>query len=413
MLLPEDFWNFIAIHSDEDANKLRLKYCGKGLPFDVRMAIDQIECRNKTIRKLPSLIADKRFLFPSVLSSEQCTSEILAKFHASLIEKSSSIIDLTCGLGIDDIYMYPYVSHLITFDINQQNVDCARHNFELFGMNNARVICDDSIEWLKNNPNGHFDTIFADPARRGDNNKRTYALSDCSPNITASLPLLRKYSDRLLLKVSPMLDITAVCKELECVNRLWILSIKNECKEVFAECILNAETIPDTEVIAMNFDNDGMAHTSVSFHISDPIPKDRIFSGIITECKNWFLYEPEPSLIKTGRTSLIANKLNLIKLHNNSQIYISNRKETVFPGKVFAINGIYTLRACKKGIFTGSKRNIVCRNFPIKSFQIAKELKIKEGAEDTYLIATTTGPDSIQILFDCTLQSKFNNIIPA
>lgn len=406
MEICAEFTDFVKLHLKEDPAALRLKYRGRSMPFDVSFAIDQIECRRKTARKLPTFLADENFLFPSVLSSEQCTGEVLGRFHASVLPSGADAFDMTCGLGIDDMCMYPRLTSLVSCDLTPLTAETARHNFSLYGMDRAEAVCADSLQWLEEHPQRRFGFIFADPARRGDCNKRTFALADCSPDIVAALPLLRRHAPKLYLKASPMLDITAMCRELGCVARLWILSVRNECKELFAECDLTASTPPDTEVTALNFTGTGIPPVSVSFRLSDPLPTEILFIGDTSQLKGSFLYMPDASVMKSGRSAIAAHRYGLKKLHTNSMLYTSETLSVDFPGNIFCIRETLTMQNAKRSLAKGSRRNIICRNFPIKPSQLAASLKIREGSENDFLIATTVGNSPRHILLDCTQFSK-------
>lgn len=56
------------------------------------------------------MLANDDFIFPTSLSAEQCTSELLARFHANLVPDNGVVLDMTCGLGIDAFHIAGKVS---------------------------------------------------------------------------------------------------------------------------------------------------------------------------------------------------------------------------------------------------------------------------------------------------------------
>ena len=76
--------------------------------------------------------------------------------------------------------------------------------------------------------------IYIDPARRGKSQERLYALSDCEPDVLLLLPVLLKRCKRLIIKMSPMVDVTRLREELSLRFQLYIVSVRNECKEMLA-----------------------------------------------------------------------------------------------------------------------------------------------------------------------------------
>lgn len=399
-----EFWEFVSTHAHDDPVKLRLKYASRHAAFDVMSAINQIECRRKCAAKLPELSCFPGFVFPSVLSAEQCTGSVLARFHASQVMPHNRMLDLTCGLGIDCYYMHSRVNELIACEIDSTHAEVARYNFGILGMNRAKVVCTDSIEWLRENRQEHFDVIFADPARRDINNKRTFALTDCRPDVATNLDLLRNRCRLLYVKASPMLDISVMCRQLRYVSHLWILSLRNECKELFVKCDFSILEFPDTVIHAIDFAGNGEISSQLTFCSSDQIPAENI-----ADCANpaifngaW-LYEPAAAVMKSGHAAVPAMVLGLRKLHSNTHLYISDELKPRFPGRIFHITGTYSPGAARKGRFKGCRRNMICRNFPIKPSELAISLKIKEGSDKQYLIAATAGRPPKHVIFDCEL----------
>ena len=160
--LTEAFFRFIDTNKNSDPSALRLKYHGKTEDFDLNFALTQIECRKRTVRKLHSFINNPRFLFPSVISSEQASHSAVATFHGSLIREGSTLLDMTAGLGIDVMIMARHCRTVTAIELDRIKADVLEYNCRLIGKENIRVICGDSVDWLRNSSD-KFDVIFIDP----------------------------------------------------------------------------------------------------------------------------------------------------------------------------------------------------------------------------------------------------------
>lgn len=401
MYSNEDIDRFIEENADSDVASLRLKYSRKDMPFDIDFAITQIECRRKFASKLPFLLSHPQFRFPSVLSSEQSTSECLARFHASLISDNDKVLDITSGLGVDDYFLSRKAKKVVTFDIVKQTAQIAAHNFSILGADNIDVRHGDSIEWLRENPSAHFDVIFVDPARRGEFNTRTYAFKDCSPDISANMDLIRHHADRLIVKASPMFDITQLCRELPCVRRIWVLSVKNECKEVLAECDFRLSDDNDPLICALNFlSTEEVPEPSVSYFKSESFPHEEIHNEEVADLKGKYLYEPDSSVLKSGGSAIVADKFDLEKLSANTSLYVSDLLHDTFPGRKFRVKELYSTNKLK-GKLKGLRRNVICRNFPMRPSQLVVHSGIKEGADKEFLIGASVGSKKKSVVFDC------------
>lgn len=399
--------DFIKSMEHEEPAKLRLKYAGNKADFDIAYAIDQIECRRKCRSKLPTILTNENFRFPSILSSEQASSEATARFHATFLSGNERVLDLTCGLGIDDFFLSQNAKEIVTCEMNAEYAETAGCNFRLLGRNNITVVCSECIKWLENNPDEMFDVIMADPARRDLRGKRIFSLSDSMPDVVSTLPLLRRHASRLLIKASPMMDITAMCSELACVKSLSVTAVNSECKEIFADCdlTLNDSSNPTVSTYNLTADNQAPYSPTLQFKLSDlTIPANICFVETDSEFSGKYLYEPDAAVMKSGGYDILAADLGLTKLHPNTQLYISEIQHDDYPGKLFFIKEKYTLRQAK-AFTSGTRRNIICRNFPLKPDDVAKKIKIIQGSKDDYLICGRYGNEQ-NILLDCKLINR-------
>ena len=231
--LSEDIIKWIEEHHDFDTTKLRLSCRKKNDASIYEFAILQIECRKRAAKKLHNTLKMPHFVFPTTLSAEQCTSDDLAEFHATLINEGETILDMTAGLGIDAFHLAQKAKHVTAIDLDKDVAQALSINAKALNITNFTEINTNSIEYLKNSTE-HFDTIFIDPARRGDGGKRLFALSDCQPNVVEFLNLIKLHCNKLIVKASPMLDATQVLRELPETTDLYAIGTRQECKELVA-----------------------------------------------------------------------------------------------------------------------------------------------------------------------------------
>ena len=188
----DSFFSWVRTNANADPMALRLKYAGKKDSFDYRGAITQIECRRKFGRKLQQTLASfADFYFPSVLSGEQASSDLLAEYHASLVPEGVSVVDFTSGLGIDALHMARRAASVVAVERNPDLNDALRYNAKgLHLEDNIETVCDDCVEFIDACiANGRrFDIGFIDPARRGTDGERLYALSECSGATAQNCP---------------------------------------------------------------------------------------------------------------------------------------------------------------------------------------------------------------------------------
>jgi len=367
-LLRKEARAFVLENKNENPQKLRLKYHGKtGLPFSA--CIDQIEAVQRLRKKNPDWALNLNLLFPPKLNVEQSSSTEAANYKSQLI-KGKTFIDLTGGMGIDTLAISRQflVSHYC--DINPTLCLLAMHNFEQLSAK-IKVHHKNGFEVLEKNPEV-FDCAFIDPARRIEG-KRMVSLSGCEPNILAHLPLLFKKAKQVLVKVSPLLDITAVKAELPNIKEIHVVSVKNDCKELLF--LLEPNFTEEPQIVTINL-------TSPKRQILKAQPKA---GNCKTAEVKAYLYEPNASIMKAALFAEICENFKIEKLHPNTHLFTSDEKIENFPGKIFKVSDIF--RPFKKSL-KGEQLNVVCRNFNLKPEQIKNKAKTKDGGA-RYLFACT------------------------
>ncbi|MFP2995878.1 class I SAM-dependent methyltransferase [Spongiivirga sp. MCCC 1A20706] len=346
--------------------------------------IEQLVSRKKASKKLPSWYAENTIYYPPPISIEQASSERTAKYKANLI-KGESIIDITGGFGVDCFYFSKKVTRVTHCEQQLQLSEIAGHNFKQLGVNNISCIAQDGIQFLQDT-NLHFDWIYVDPGRRDTTKRKVFFLSDCTPNVPKHIELLLKKTDNVLIKTSPLLDISVGLKELVHVKEIHIVALKNEVKELL--WVIGKKEANDIAVTAINLDTE-----QESFKTTYPLKNAEVQYSIPEN----YLYEPNPAILKSGAFNEVASQYQLKKLHQHSHLYTSV-DQINFPGRIFKVQKVFDYSKKKlKSIFKGTKANISCRNFPESPIALKKILNIKDGGSK-YLFFTTISNGDLAVL---------------
>ncbi len=380
-IINDSFFKYISdnLHCS-DISKLLLK--NDVYDFDKKFAALQIECRNKTRIKLPEILKFEKFLFPKLICAEQCTPEMVAKFHASLFKTDDVVLDLTMGLGIDSYYISKNVTSVDAIEIDEEIAKVGAYNYSNLA-NKINVINTDSSDYIKKCTK-QFSAIFVDPARRDANNKRMFGFSDCMPNILELMPYIKKCTKRLIIKASPMLDISNSINELMFVTDVWILGIKNSCKELLFELNFDQEVDKKHVMIhTLNFD-EKMQRVDFQY---DMLSEDVAFA----EPKvGDLLFEPNSCIMKSGKTDLLPIIYpKLRKIDKSSHLFVADSHNTDLPGRKFAIMQVIPFKDKNiKQLKEYKQLNVSTRNFKLTAEQLKARLRVKDGGVK-YLFGTT------------------------
>ena len=389
------YWNeelkaFIIDHRSDDPLALALQQ--KKYPhLDMKFVAQQVEGYRMAKDKLPSLALCDDFVYPPKLNREQCSSEITATFKAEEYARGKTVADITGGLGIDSIFMAKTASSVTYIEQNEELHNIAKHNFQALSQHNIECHCTDGIRFLKE-IDRHFDLIYIDPARRDDHGRKVSAFENCTPNILDNIDLLLSKADLVLIKSSPMIDITMALSQLRNVVSTTVLSVRNECKEVLFLC--SAEAVTSYAICrCVNIRTDGgMDHLAFSREAENNLAIP--YSATIGR----YIYDPNVSLLKGGAFKTVAHIYNVSKLHRNTHLYTSSEMIKDFPGRTFRV--IKELRLSAKDIadeLPDGKAHVITRNYPLGSQELQKKLRLKEGG-DLFVIALTKCDDKKVLL---------------
>lgn len=385
-LLQTEIQEFINTHISSDCNALALQKS----PFeniDYIEIINQIASKQKAKNKLPTWYATENILYPSKVSIEQTSSEIAAKYKTSII-KGKSLIDLSGGFGVDDYYFANSFDEVFHCEINAKLSTIVAHNYKQLNKNNIKCIEGESAEILKK-LNCNFDCIYIDPSRRNDSKGKVFMLKDCEPNVPELLDFYFNYSNSILIKTAPLLDIQAGLIELKQVKNIHVVAINNEVKELLWEIEKNYSKSITLTAVNLEIDNSSIVTTEFNkfYNASFSLPKK-------------YLHEPNAALLKTGNFDALSEIFKTDKLHQHSHLYTSNEILN-FPGRSFLINQIVPYQKKEiKNLITNTKMNVSTRNFPLKPDDLKKKHKIKDGG--TIFAFFTTDIENNKIVLLCS-----------
>jgi hypothetical protein len=360
---------------------------------EFRFMVQQVDGRQRTREKLPTFAQIEDWWYPVRLSCEQCSSEATAQYKSSLLPTSAfTLTDLTGGYGVDTYFMSEHASEVHYVERNEDLCKIVTHNFQTTRPQ-VQIHHTDALKYLEEISS--CDVIYLDPARRDQHGGKVFRLEDCEPNVVEILPILRSKSKFIIIKLSPMLDITQALQSLKGIWDVHIVAVKNEVKEVLLvssveRCFSVAHSSRDKE------DSKGIVYATNLLAVPSPSEPSAIpFSFYKDEeqnarCQHFdaslqhliapgtYIYEPNAAIIKAGAFKLIAQRYGLSKMAPNTHLYLSEALVEDFPGRVWQIieSNIKDAKHTNASILT--------RNYPLSAEQLRKKLKIKDS--DTHTI---------------------------
>ena len=438
-IMNDETREFVAMHRNEDVRELALK-AKRVEGLDLPLALDQIAGWQIARKKLPQWASCEGIVYPPHISMEQCSSQFTAQYKSEIAQtllapaatvrarvsdsgesdhqttksepqlsdsaesvmqtaKSAfqlsdspesdtlvarrAMVDLTGGFGVDFSYLARGFSQATYVERQRHLCDLAEHNMAALGLDQARIVCGDGVEYLRQM--GPVDFIYLDPARRDEHGSRTYAIEDCTPNVFELRDLLLSKSQYTLVKLSPMLDWHKAVADFDgTVREVHIVATGNECKELLLVLGQQVHEEPSAPRVFCVNDNQRIDYDSAAY-----TQGLRIGGKPLPEVKN-YLYEPNASIMKAGCFDLVEERFGVTQVGPSSHLFVSATPVADFPGRGFAIEAIGGMNKKDiKRLLNGTKQaNIAVRNFPLTAPQLRKKLKLADGGP-VYLFGTT------------------------
>ena len=421
--------DFILRHADDDVRQLALRPVPAEV--DLRAALQQIEGRQLAARKMTFCMGRDGFLFPPRLSLEQCSSEQAATYKRKVAERLLSAFkhrnrqrsdtlfcDLTGGFGIDFMNIAPLFGRAVYVERNGELCRLARHNLPLVGLSQAQVICSEAETVLSKGlselapPADGFIFLMLDPARRDTAGRKVARIEDCTPDVCALQDQLRSLAHYTLLKLSPMLDLTAALRTLRGVVEAHVVCLDGECKELLlvmageaAEAaqqpLLPIEDIPiycmdvgqpiqemtfsEVQEAAFRFTLRQEREAAVSAALL-PVPTSNIDVLALPP----YLYEPDASLLKAGAFKTVCLRYPVQKLAPDTHLYVSEACIPHFPGRCWRVldHSSFSKKDLKRLLKDVTAADLTVRGFPVSVATLRKQLHLREGGTAHFLATT-------------------------
>ena len=366
---------FIRENLNADVPTLALKKAPAGTDFS--LALRQIAARQLLQKKVPQWAENEDLLFPAHLSLEQCSSEASAKYKATQL-KGHSFADLTGGLGIDTYYISQHFHQTDYVERQSELCELAKHNFSILKAD-IKVWNETAEDYLRCCESK--DCIFIDPARRDEHGHKTVSIADCTPDVSVLQGILLKKASRVMVKLSPMLDISKALEVLHHVKEVHVVAIANECKEL--DFVMEGDYQGEVQFTCVNL----LTNQS---EIRFTMEEERNCICSIADGVSKYLYEPNSALMKAGCFKLLTERYDVLKLHKNSNLYTSEQLISGFPGRIFEVEGWahYNKKLKQTLLPDVNKASLAVRNFPLSVAELRKAMKIGDG-DAVYLFATT------------------------
>ena len=456
----EKLADFVSSHISDDPVRLIMNR-NRWPEIDMDMAVNSIESRRKLRDKVREWHDEPRLVFPLKLSAEQCSSSATGRYKAGLASRISgkeswAIADLTGGLGVDSWFFSQKAQRVLYNEMQEVLCRAAEHNFKVLEAGNISVsngiARQGDIEKILDGFNP--DIVYMDPARRGEGGRKVFLIEDCTPDVLTLKDEIFVHTRHILLKLSPMADITMACSRLGSTCReVHVVASGGECKELLIW--MDQEWNDGYSITAVEIHNDGSIseftfspsdEKAAAPHLSDRQmsvigmfpPPGRVASdlgngpvdlfreqpaaagsvrGPLAEwegadgrhclSERW-LFEPGKALMKAGAFNLISERFGIGKLGASTHYYIVEDEAKAAGlkghGKLYRIISCSPLdkRSIKSAGKDYPKAEVTARNIPMDTDTLRKKLGVSSG-DDIHIFGLRSDVDGNLLLITARL----------
>jgi len=383
-LLQLEIQALLALHCFDDPAAFAMQYHGnKELP--VRAIAEQLACRQKAVKKLPTLSQHNMLYTP--LALEQSSGERTATYKASFMS-GKRVIDLSGGLGVDTMFLARVFQEVVYCERDPLLCAVAEHNLKVSRITNVTIKNGDSISLLAEYPDDSLDWIFVDPARREDG-RRSIALEAASPNVVASHDLLLRHAQRVCIKASPALEISGLKKLLPALHTIVVVSVDRECKEIL---LLLERAYPSDRPVQVKAVCLNAEWEEITEAVGENGEAPRVVGSAVKE----YLYEPDPAIIKARLSAVVARDSGLRFVNKSVDYLTADRKIEAFPGRTFRV--VECVPYKPKSFRAFLERHAIAgasiqrRDFPLSTEELRKKYRLLES-ERAFLFFTRDAAD--------------------
>lgn len=342
-----------------------------------RWMLQQVEGRQRTHDKLPTFAQIEDWWYPIRLSCEQCSSEATARYKAAIIrqlgEKQDILIDLTGGYGVDTYFLSEQTTQAHYVERNEELCRIAQHNFQIANkpIHVHNTSAEDFLAQYSMAGSVSSDVkkevvVYLDPARRDAHGGKVFRIEDCEPNVIKILPSLRAISNTILIKFSPMLDITSALQSLGNEWDVHVVALHNEVKEIIF-------VTGNNRIHAVNILHEG--NDQFSFTRSE----EKSALCAMADCICEYIYEPNAAIIKAGAFRLVSERYQLHKLDHNTHLYTADQLIEDFPGRVWKVIAQPIKNQRDIAALGIQRAAILTRNYPLTPEELRKKFKVQES----------------------------------
>ena len=390
---------FVQEHIGDDLTRLILDR-KKWPDIDMDLAVSCIQSRRKLKGKVQEWFSNPDLIFPVGLSAEQCSSSATGIYKSGLAlriadERSFRLADLTGGLGVDSWYFSKKAEQVWYHEMQEKLCIAAEHNFQSLNAENIIVrnviSTPETIDGILSE--ARPDIVYMDPARRGEGGKKVFLIEECTPDVLTLKEQIFRHCRHILLKLSPMADITMACSRLGTTCReVHIVATGGECKELLiwmdrewaGEYTITAVELPsgypDMDPATFSFSGSEEKIATASTR-----PRNDVMLSSRAESRDLFLFEPGKALMKAGCFNLIAERFDLMKLGVSTHYYVTEsaaKADELRPyGKVYMILSVQPLdkRSIKAAGASYPRAEVTARNIPMDTETLRKKLGVSSG----------------------------------
>ena len=387
----EKLIEFVSSHLNEDTTRLLLAR-NKWPGIDMDLAVSCIESRRKLKGKVQEWYDIPELIFPARLSAEQCSSSSTASYKSILAEsivKSYRIADLTGGFGVDTWFFSRKASKVLYNEMQEVLCKAAKMNFKTLNAGNIEI----SNSAVGNGPDEtspseilqkfNPDIVYMDPARRGEGGKKVFLIEECTPDVLTIKDEIFSICRHMLIKLSPMADITMACDRLgPSCREVHVVATGGECKELLIW--MDREWQGEYSVHAVELPADYPNSEPACFSFMQSEEKAAKVSTENAESGK-YLFEPGKSLMKAGAYSLISERFSIAKLGKSTHYYTFSDKDAIDAlyglGKIYRIISWEPLdkRTVKAAGKKYPRAEVTARNIPMDTDTLRKKLGITSG----------------------------------
>ena len=397
---------FVQEHIGDDLTRLILDR-KKWPDIDMDLAVSCIQSRRKLKGKVQEWLSNPDLIFPVGLSAEQCSSSATGIYKSGLALRIADgrpfrLADLTGGLGVDSWYFSKKAEQVWYHEMQDKLCIAAEHNFQSLNAENIVVrniiSTPETIDAILSE--ARPDIVYMDPARRGEGGKKVFLIEECTPDVLTLKEQIFRHCRHILLKLSPMADITMACSRLGTTCReVHIVATGGECKELLiwmdrewaGEYNITAVELPsgypDMDPASFSFCSSEEKIATASTRPRNDVmlsSRDTLLSSR-AESRDLFLFEPGKALMKAGCFNLIANRFGLMKLGVSTHYYVTESTakadELKTYGKVYMILIAQPLdkRSIKAAGAAYPRAEVTARNIPMDTETLRKKLGVTSG----------------------------------